>query len=296
MFWSSHWCGDQIFSVSFPELYVVSLNKNCSVGNSFYRAGDRICWLPEVFMGSETADAGPVMCSVTANQRQLLMAKLDAVRLGDGVEDGFEWKLNVNGLFSVGSISAAVACAKQSAWQPLMLSKLNILWSLDIPLRIAIFAWRLFISRLPTIDSLIVRGVDNISNLCCVYCGVQPESIGHVFFDCQVSKNVWEWVYSWLGEDVPFSLQEFKEFLVVQEVVKRVKDREKISFIWIALVWSLWLMCNSIIFEQVSFSFELVVCNVMYLSWSWLARISLYNSCSSYYEWYKLPLRCFENL
>src|SRR3954465_13416579 len=114
-----------------------------------------------------------------------------------------------------------------------MLSKLKILWKLDIPLRISIFAWRLIILRLPTIDSLLARGVVNIQNLSCVFCGNYPESSGHLFFDCNVSKEVWEWVYSWLDGDVLFSLNQFKDLLDVQEVVKKSKDREKISLIWI---------------------------------------------------------------
>ncbi|XP_058773836.1 uncharacterized protein LOC131648056 [Vicia villosa] len=260
------------------------------------RLEDGYCWLPTVFMGSADVVDVVISSTVLANQWQQLMAMLDTVWSRDCVEDRFVWKLNSSCIFSVASISALCSRAKQCAWQPLTVRILKILWHLDLPLRIAIFAWRFFSSRLPTIDSLLARGVANIPNVCCVFCRVHPESLMHVFFDCQVSKNVWEWDYSWLCDEVLFSLQEFKEFLVVQEKVKKAKDRVKINFIWISLIWSLWIMRNSIIFEQASFSFELVVYNVMFLSWSWLARIRLSTSFSSFYEWYKLPLRCFENL
>ncbi|XP_058754109.1 uncharacterized protein LOC131627286 [Vicia villosa] len=181
------------------------------------RLDDCYCWQPTVFMGSTAFEAVAASSTVFANHWKQFLVLLDTVRPSDSLEDRFEWMPNPRGTFSVASISTLCSLAKQCAWEPLTVRILKILWRMDLSLRIIIVATRFFTSRLPTIDSLIVRGVANIPNLCCVFCGVHPESLLHVFFSCQVSMNVWERVYTWLGEEVPFTLQEFKEFLVVQE-------------------------------------------------------------------------------
>ncbi|XP_058776637.1 uncharacterized protein LOC131650962 [Vicia villosa] len=201
-----------------------------------------------------------------------------------------------NGIFSVSSVSSWSSRKKTHAWQPLTVSNLNYLWCLDLPSRIAIFAWRFFVSRLPTIDSLIARGIGNISSPRCVLCDDQPESLNHLFFNCEASKKVWEWIYGWIGDKVPFSLEDFKDFQQVHVKVKSTKVRTKIQFIWLSLIWSIWRMRNSRIFEQVLFSFEVVVYNVMFLSWSWLGRIRGSISLPTFYEWYKYPMDCFHNL
>ncbi|XP_058768701.1 uncharacterized protein LOC131642473 [Vicia villosa] len=190
-------------------------------------------------MGSTEAVEAVTSSPGLATQWLNCLAMLESVQQGDSEEDGFVWKLNPNGIFSVASISSLCSRAKPCAWQPVTLSILKILWGLDLPARIAIFAWRFFVARLPTIDSLIARNMANISNLSCVFCGDQLETILHLFFDCQVSQNVWQWVYCWIGDKTQLSLEEFKEFMVVQEKVKKARDRVKLNFIWISLIWSL---------------------------------------------------------
>ncbi|XP_058732655.1 uncharacterized protein LOC131604212 [Vicia villosa] len=177
--------------------------------------------------------------------------------------DEFEWCANISGIFSVASVSAMVSNLKSCAWQPQIVSVMKILWNMLIPLKIQIFAWRLFTSRLPTKDLSLLRGVVNISNPFCEFCGNHPETLSHIFFFCQVSKKVWEWIFLWLGEELPFSIEEFKDFDVLQEKIKIANARVKINTIWMTTIWSIWIMRNSIIFEQVLYSFDMVFYNVM---------------------------------
>ncbi|XP_058759622.1 uncharacterized protein LOC131632923 [Vicia villosa] len=297
LFWSSLWWGDQTFQSYFPDLFDVSTNKFSTIFDSVNRFGEGISWLPTAFMGSaDTVAAFTASSAAFGFQWQQLNSLLAAVRFSSSGEDNFEWFPNLTGTFSMASVSQMSAAVKCCAWQPQTISLLKISWKLSLPLRIQIFAWRFFTSRLPTKDALISRGVVNIPNQWCVFYGNVPESLPHIFFSCHVSLKVWERIFVWLGEEVLFSFEEFLEFDVVQEKVKAVNVRVKINTIWMALIWSIWSMRNSIIFYQVPFCFDMVVYNVIYFSWSWLARIVLNTSISTFYEWYKLPLDCFSNV
>ncbi|GLT77352.1 hypothetical protein SLA2020_489480 [Shorea laevis] len=66
----------------------------------------------------------------------------------------------------------------------------KIIWSPFTPSKVSIFAWRLFLNRLPTKDNLIIRGVDLASNPNCVLCGDYIEDLNHSFATCRCSQNV----------------------------------------------------------------------------------------------------------
>ncbi|XP_058725679.1 uncharacterized protein LOC131596973 [Vicia villosa] len=133
------------------------------------------------------------------------------------------------------------------------------------------------------------------TNIHCEFCRKVPENSNHFFFHCLVSKSIWGRIFLWIGEDINLTIEELMDFGSIQEKVKNIKMREKINTIWIATMWSLWLMRNTMVFDKVPFSFEAVCTNVMSLSWSWLDRFKPLSS-SSFYEWYKLPLACFNSL
>ncbi|XP_058757953.1 uncharacterized protein LOC131631189 [Vicia villosa] len=168
-------------------LYVVSINKFCYVSSAFSRTVLGACWQPTVFLGSAETVTEVMSCPGLATLWHNCVELLDSVHQWGGDEDRFGWNLNTNGIFSVASVSAWSSRAKSCAWQPLTVSNLKSLWCLDLPSRIAIFAWRFFVSRLPTIDPLIARGIDNINSLSCVFCGDHLESLMHLFFEFQVS-------------------------------------------------------------------------------------------------------------
>lgn len=150
--------------------------------------------------------------------------------------------------------------------------------------------WRFFSLRLPSKDLMLLRGVTLSSNSLCELCGDHPEMLHFLFFLCQVSKNLQERIYRWVGEDISFSVEEFLDYGLLQEKVKADKVRMKINIIWIAALWSLCTMRNAIIFDQVNFSFY----NAMFSSWSWISNIKV-SSFSTFYDWYKLPLGCFNS-
>ena len=61
----------------------------------------------------------------------------------------------------------------------------KVLWHKDIPLKVVLFAWRLFRDRLPTKDNLIRRRIiGHGDSLCVGGCGLMGTS-PHLFLHCQ---------------------------------------------------------------------------------------------------------------
>ncbi|GKF56860.1 RNA-directed DNA polymerase, eukaryota, partial [Tanacetum coccineum] len=75
-------------------------------------------------------------------------------------------------------------------------------WIKSIPIKVNIFAWKLHLDRLPTRVNLARRGVQVLSSSCPV-CNTDQEDVPHLFFLCDVAKDVsrlicrW-WNVSWL--------------------------------------------------------------------------------------------------
>ncbi|XP_058734139.1 uncharacterized protein LOC131605852 [Vicia villosa] len=163
------------------------------------------------------------------------------------------------------------------------------MWDLKLPPKIKVFAWRFFIDRLPTRDQLLKRGVALVSCPNCVLCGSSLESSSHLFFNCQEVKAVWNHVFFWLGIPEEINVEDLFCFEVIQDKVKCSKRRITINFVWVATIWSLWLMRNAMIFRGEVFSFDVVCTNIVFLSWRWL-YCGYTKFKPNYYEWFKLPL------
>jgi len=80
---------------------------------------------------------------------------LHTVTLQVEKEDKWLWKLESTNNFSICSAYNVLVHQNHSATTV----SFQDLWHKDIPLKVVLFAWRLFCDRLPTKDNLIRRGV-----------------------------------------------------------------------------------------------------------------------------------------
>ncbi|XP_058741413.1 uncharacterized protein LOC131613790 [Vicia villosa] len=124
--------------------------------------------------------------------------------------DDFHWNLTSNGDFTVSSVSHLVSNAKDLAWPTPTIKLLDVIWKTNIPAKIKIFSWRFLINRLPLKVQLVNRGVSNRTSIDCPFCSNHPESLDHLFYQCHVTKAVWNRIYMWFGNDVNLSHEEFK--------------------------------------------------------------------------------------
>ncbi|XP_058746451.1 uncharacterized protein LOC131619364 [Vicia villosa] len=293
LFWHSCWLGDQTLCVSFPYLFDLSTNKLCKVSDVISWNNGAHSWNLDVLFGNLPVTNG--IASAFDIQLRDLKALLDGIVPNILDHDDFHWKLNPTGVFSVASVSHLVSNTKDLAWPINTINLLVVIWKAIILKKVKIFSWRFFINRLPLEDLLANRGVPNLNSLDCLFCSHQPETLEHLFFQCQVTKVVWDKIYAWLGNDFELNLEEFKRFGRIQEKVREANSIVILNSIWIARIWCIWLMRNVIVFYNATFSFEAVISNIFFFSWRWLSS-STVTSRTSFYDWYKLPLNCFKSI
>jgi hypothetical protein len=64
-----------------------------------------------------------------------------------------------------------------------------VMWKISVSPRLHIFLWLLANNKLLTRDNLVKR--KKLDDVSCLFC-VEPESVCHLFFECCVSKVMWQ--------------------------------------------------------------------------------------------------------
>nr|GFA62511.1 RNA-directed DNA polymerase, eukaryota [Tanacetum cinerariifolium] len=99
-------------------------------------------------------------------------------------EDTCTWVLSNDGTFSVKS----ARCLIDSKLLPSIPTP--TVWDKFLPRKVNIFLWRLSLDRLPHRLNLSSCGLD-IPTISCSSCNGNVESIDHVFFECDLVKEIW---------------------------------------------------------------------------------------------------------
>ncbi|XP_058754374.1 uncharacterized protein LOC131627549 [Vicia villosa] len=251
-FWFGLWTGsNSSLAMLFPDVFAAAVNPLHSVADLVGWEDSNHVWLVDRMVHSDLLTPIAADNSGPVGHWQVFLDFFSSVRLIRDGKDDFSWLPNAAD-FTVASVAGLIESKKEPAWSAIIRRNLKVIWKECIPRKIHIFMWRVCINRIPTKDALSRRGIlDASANLCCEFCKSHLESPSHLFFSCAVSSSIWRRIYLWMGVDIPFSCAEFLDFGGFQEKVKQVNIRKKINLIWIATVWSLWTMRNSMIFDKV---------------------------------------------
>nr|GEW30494.1 RNA-directed DNA polymerase, eukaryota, reverse transcriptase zinc-binding domain protein [Tanacetum cinerariifolium] len=97
--------------------------------------------------------------------------------------DRWFWDLNGDGVFRVKDVRILLDEA--------FLPKIEVpnRWIKSIPIKVNVFAWKLFVDRFPTRSNLARRNV-LIPSLACLLCDHALEDSSHLFFGCFMAKDV----------------------------------------------------------------------------------------------------------
>ena len=125
----------------------------------------------------------------------------------------------------------------------------DLLWRKGIPLKVLIFAWRLFRNRLPYKANL-CRGIIQFDDQMCVGgCGVQ-ETNEHLFLNCGDFAQLWQLVRNWLHVFIALPSNTEEHFLQFGSASGHARSRCSFMFmIWFATSWVIWKERNNIIFR-----------------------------------------------
>ena len=119
------------------------------------------------------------------------------------------------------------------------------MWKSNIPLKIKVFLWQMFIGRLQTGVCLKSKGWKG-SNRCALCGGL--ESVDHVFFQCSLARFAWCIIKDCYGWDcIPASVSDFFEVWVP----RNLKLPHKMGlFFFAGLAWSIWNIRNKMTIEK----------------------------------------------
>ncbi|XP_058780367.1 uncharacterized protein LOC131654005 [Vicia villosa] len=201
-FWNAVWIKYKNLKSMFPALYALSNSKGCSV----VEAGSRYdnCWTWGEFGIPISHDPG-----VNSAKVNLRMVLLDTV-LECNVQDYVIWNNNEMEVFAANigyKLIHVPPAQNKMVLEAVHKHHFEHLWKTSIPFRIKAFGWRYLWNRLPTIDSLLVRGIVSLpSKMSCCFCNVIEESLNHILILCSIAKRVWEEIEFWFGIEVEHGL------------------------------------------------------------------------------------------
>ncbi|GAU18134.1 hypothetical protein TSUD_248350 [Trifolium subterraneum] len=281
-FWHDSWVGTQPLKELFPRLFLISVQKECSVfevGGGVSGRWD-LKWRRNLFVWEEEL-------------RELLVNVLTPIQL---INKEDEWRCHYfNGsLFSVSSLYKYLSgiIIPPISRDPELVRDLGFLWESLAPSKVIVFSWQLLLSRLPTKANLAIRGiVEHDSNSFCVLCPMNTECEGHLFGWCAFASRIWSRVFDWFGWGgvVPRDPREiFQSFCRGRPGGRRIKG---LLAVWHVVVWAIWRARNDLIFNSKVPVLEDVLHSIMSLSWKWLLEKKKGGSCSLY-EWKSYPLDC----
>ncbi|KAK7269447.1 hypothetical protein RIF29_22173 [Crotalaria pallida] len=122
-----------------------------------------------------------------------LLSRLQPVSCTCGDVDGWQWILDKEGRFSV---SSAYGClSNENAHNQGSYQKI---WNSFIPFKVSALMWKIILGRLPTKVALRHRNVIPLNaSVLCGFCRRRPETVDHLFLNCEFAQWVWHGCYKW---------------------------------------------------------------------------------------------------
>jgi len=123
----------------------------------------------------------------------------------------------------------------------------KMLWNTYTPPTRAFITWRFLHNKLPTDDNLRKRGCYIVS-VCCFY-RKQAETSSHIFLQCPVTLQLWDWLLKATDQHLDFS--SILSFLIGQRGDSSRMVQQVMNSAIVHIVWSIWLERNNRYFDGV---------------------------------------------
>nr|GEZ37309.1 RNA-directed DNA polymerase, eukaryota [Tanacetum cinerariifolium] len=209
---------------------------------------------------------------IEAHQLNQLLELLGSVVLSNFL-DRWDWDLNGIGVFCVKDV--------RNLLDEFFLPKGDIAtrWIKQIPIKINVFAWRVFLDRLPTKLNLMCRGF-HVGSLFCPSCNYSDEDVSHILFSFPLVVAVSQLVCRWW--DVGWtSLGSYSEWLSWFNDI-RLGSKVKCLFEGVLYVtwWCLWNFRNQSTFSAQKPRREVIFDDIVTRSFSWCSA-----RCNSTFSW-----------
>jgi hypothetical protein len=241
-FWKDKWMGTLPLRDLFPDLFIKTTKPEGVVAHMGLWEGDVWHW--------ELGWNDNLSPTETENVAYLFTLLHD-VQLKRYERDKRRWLAHTAGLFSVQTAYTALMNNKaDTAATRASSSIFKELWLNNVPSKVTIFGWRLLLDKLPTREALFRKGIiTNDQERSCVFCLREVEESHHVFFNCNISRQVWTIIFRWMKARPLAVESSHNHFSLFGEFLKGGSNKKCRHIIWLATTWSLWKMRSNIIFR-----------------------------------------------
>ncbi|GJY49265.1 RNA-directed DNA polymerase, eukaryota [Tanacetum coccineum] len=247
-FWNEVWIGDTQLRVMFPRIYALEINKDCTVADKLQ-------------FSVTSSLRRSVRGGVESSQLALLQTYIEGTLLSN-MEDRWVWDLNGEGVFRVKDVRILL----DECFLPKAPTATR--WVKYVPIKINVFAWKVFLDLLPTRSNLQHRGV-LVSDLLCPLCSSAQEDSSHLFFSCRLATDIVRLVCRWwnLSWTPIGSYADWLNWFNSIRLSSKVKDLlEGVLYItW----WSVWMFRNQLLFSSKAPRKDVIFDDIVSRSFTW---------------------------
>ncbi|GKD90202.1 RNA-directed DNA polymerase, eukaryota [Tanacetum coccineum] len=227
-FWNEIWIAGTPLRDLFPRIYALETLKGCSVASKLLNPIN-------LSLRRDVRDG------VESYQLALLEETIGSTILSN-MEDRWTWDLNSDRVFRVKDVRNLL----DDHFLPKVATATR--WVKFVPIKINIFAWKLYLDRLPTRSNLLLRGV-HIPDSSCSVCASGHETSSHLFFSCCFISDVVRLVCRWWNVTwSPFG--SYSEWLSWFNSI-RLNSFAKglLEGVFYVSWWSVWIFRNQLLFS-----------------------------------------------
>ncbi|KAD5962096.1 hypothetical protein E3N88_13569 [Mikania micrantha] len=262
LFWLDNWMGTGLLKDHFPLLFNLEKNKRCKVGERMETHGSETNlkwnWTRNVVAGPE--------------ENELKLCTIESKKLQVSNElDRWEWEGDTTGNYMVHSIKCNI--------EKEMFSGDNMIFERSkwVPIKLNFFGWRVGLDKIPTRVALAKRNVW-ISSTVCDSCGLELETVDHLFLHCNVANQVWELVKSWckISGNMGATIKEVLQFS--NNLKGEKKYKKLVHSIILVTISILWKARNDRIFSKIKWSTEKIMEEIKLCSFIWIKNRTNSNS------------------
>ncbi|GJW85560.1 RNA-directed DNA polymerase, eukaryota, reverse transcriptase zinc-binding domain protein [Tanacetum coccineum] len=156
-------------------------------------------------------------------------------------KDSWLWSLNSSNEYTVASVRALVDA------NTLVVDTTATRWNRNVPIKVNVFLWRLALNKLPSKVNLDRIGIDVDSTLCSI-CGEDVETVNHIFFSCEMAKDLWALLAKWWSLDIPICSNFLEWSSWLDSLHLSSKKKLFLDGVGGTLLWSIWNFRNRLLF------------------------------------------------
>lgn len=263
LFWFDPWLLDIPLRFQFPNLFQVEAAKLCLLKDRINNNNDG-----RLFQFHWTRQ-------LTHSEHSEVLEMIDLISSITWAGEEDLWK---NDVCNLGKFSVKLLRSKIRESNEVHLVN-SLTWSKWLPLKVNFLLWRVWLNRLPTKDNLSKRNVILSSNLCNV-CGSRNETLDHIFVECELALQIWEFVFFWCKIRFPSSISA-KDLPLMANQLRGNKDwKQGVHMIIATTIWCIWRNRNGAVFKSESRPLTSIKDEITSLSYLWFKSRSKHKAMS----------------